>query len=130
MMKTLILLFLSLPAWATSYTLSTSGSVWGARSIWTPTGVPGDGDTVNIPDGMTVWVQDAEVVGSSGANGTVAIILTMIQWVRAGYSPTNSLLAGSAHDGTDIGAVLVSFSTVPKTQGGRRVGNKVKGIIR
>ncbi len=39
----------------------------------------------------------------------VDLIETLLQWVRAGYSPTNSLLAGAAHDGSDIGAVPVSF---------------------
>jgi hypothetical protein len=42
------------------------------------------------------------------------VILTLIKWIRAGYSPTNTRLAGAAHDGKDIGAVPVSS---PAAQG-------------
>jgi hypothetical protein len=43
-----------------------------------------------------------------GVHGEDAI-MTLIAWIRAGYSPTNSRLAGAAHDGGDIGAVPVTF---------------------
>jgi hypothetical protein len=74
---------------------------------------------------------DDQTIGAHG----VDIIMTLIQWVRAGYSPANSLLAGSAHDGTDIGAVPVSFlaPSAPNsaTSGATMRGGKVvKGGIR
>ncbi len=37
--------------------------------------------------------------------GADDIIMHLIKWVRTGYAPTNPLLKGAAHDGTDIGAV-------------------------
>jgi hypothetical protein len=37
------------------------------------------------------------------------IITTLEQWVRAGFSPTNSALALAGSDGEDIGAVPVTF---------------------
>ena len=46
-------------------------------------------------------------IGASGDD----IILTIIKWIRAGYKPTNFQLSGAAHDGTDIGAVPLSFHT-------------------
>jgi hypothetical protein len=49
---------------------------------------------------------DDPLIGASGSNA----IMTVIQWVRAGYAPTNNLLANAAHDGTDIGAVPVNFT--------------------
>jgi hypothetical protein len=40
----------------------------------------------------------------------VDIITVLLQWIRAGYSPSNHLLALTGHDGQDIGAVPVSFA--------------------
>lgn len=62
-------------AWATNYTLISSGGVWGRAANWSPAGVPGNGDTVNIPDGMNVTVQDQVTVGASGGPGSVAVSL-------------------------------------------------------
>lgn len=42
------------------------------------------------------------------------VIMTLIAWIRAGYSPRNSLLAGAAHDGGDIGAVSLTFPAQAK----------------
>lgn len=36
----------------------------------------------------------------------------LIKWVRAGYAPTNPLLKGAAHDGTDIGAVPFAIGQI------------------
>ena len=36
-----------------------------------------------------------------------ADVPTLLDWVRAGFAPTNAALAGTAHDATDIGAVAV-----------------------
>jgi hypothetical protein len=63
------------PMWATDYTLNTSGCCWGTSSHWTPNGIPGIGDTANIPDGMSVSAQGPITVGTSGAPGTPAITL-------------------------------------------------------
>ncbi len=49
---------------------------------------------------------DDQIIGAHG----VDVITALMQWIRAGYSPTNTALAGSAHDGTDIGAVPVTFA--------------------
>ncbi len=40
------------------------------------------------------------------ANDTT-LIITMRNWVRGGFAPTNALLQGTAHDAGDIGAVAV-----------------------
>jgi hypothetical protein len=48
---------------------------------------------------------DDQPIGAHGDD----MIMTLLSWIRAGYSPTNTSLAGAAHDGTDIGAVPVSF---------------------
>jgi len=39
------------------------------------------------------------------------ILLTLIKWIRRGYTPTNNAYRGTAHDGTDIGAVPMRVST-------------------
>ena len=54
------------------------------------------------------------------------VIITLLKWIRAGYSPTNSQLAGAAHDGTDIGAVPVSFSPQTPNTGASIHGGVVK----
>jgi hypothetical protein len=47
---------------------------WGVASTWNGP-MPGAGDTINIPDGLTVIVVDTRTIGASGPNGTVAITL-------------------------------------------------------
>jgi hypothetical protein len=54
---------------------------------------------------------DDQTIGVHGED----VIMTLIAWIRAGYSPTNSQLAGAAHDGSDIGAVPVTFPA-PRTK--------------
>jgi hypothetical protein len=46
---------------------------------------------------------------SIGAHG-VDIITVLMQWIRAGFSPSNPALALAGKDGQDIGAVPVSFA--------------------
>jgi hypothetical protein len=75
---------------------------------------------------------DDPVIGANGDD----VIITLLKWVRSGYSPTNSLLAGAAHDGSDIGAVPVSFPPPQVTQvstptsSGARTGVVRGGVIR
>ena len=49
-------------------------------------------------------------------------------WIRAGYSPTNSQLAGAAHDGGDIGPMPVTFE-IPSGNGGGG-GGQIVSVIR
>ena len=80
-MRLFILLFLSVPLalMATDYTYNTTYpyGLWGMAGNWSPNGVPGStcGDTVTIPDGMVVTLNQSICIGTSGANGTVAINL-------------------------------------------------------
>ncbi len=75
--RPLIFLLFSLPCWATAYTASKPGYyVWGNPGAWTPSGVPGNGDTVTIGDGVNMSVQGPVTIGSSGANGSIAVNLS------------------------------------------------------
>lgn len=58
---------------ATSYTANSSGN-WTTSTIWTPNGVPGVGDTINI-NGNTVTVISDTIIGTSGSSTTVAVTL-------------------------------------------------------
>jgi hypothetical protein len=87
--------------WATLYDIrqaiaatTTNAGTCPGNGIWTTAG------------GQNQCLWDDQTIGAHG----VDIIQTLIQWVTAGYSPTNAQLAGAAHDGTDIGAVAVSFT--------------------
>ena len=44
---------------------------------------------------------------------TPTLVGSLTSWVRAGWAPTNSAYHGTAHDGTDIGAVAYSASMSP-----------------
>ena len=86
-MKIIPLLLLAAPAWATAYTAVGTNpfQLWGTTSVWSPPGIPGDGDTVNIPDGITVTVSQNTTIGTSppaqslgprrGPRGSIAISL-------------------------------------------------------
>src|SRR5437660_11472411 len=58
---------------AANITAAQSG-LWNSGGTWSGP-VPGVGDTVNIPDGVTVTVADIRTIGTSGPSGTVAIAL-------------------------------------------------------
>ena len=58
---------------AAEHKAAVSGN-WSARQTWV-NGIPADGDTVDIADGVTVTVADSRSIGSSGDNGTIAIYL-------------------------------------------------------
>ena len=47
---------------------------WSAKTTWAD-GIPGDGDTVDIPDGCTVTISDRRIVGRSAENASVAITM-------------------------------------------------------
>lgn len=51
---------------------------------------------------------DDQIVGAHG----VDIITTLMQWIRAGFSPSNPALALAGHDGQDIGAVPYSAAPI------------------
>ncbi len=70
--RLLCVILLSVSAWAASYTATSSGN-WAVTSTWGNSGPPGDGDTITINDGVTVTVSDARIIGTSGANGTIAV---------------------------------------------------------
>jgi hypothetical protein len=58
---------------AANITAVQSGA-WSSGATWGGT-VPGAGDSINIPDGLTITVADNRTVGTSGPNGTVAVVL-------------------------------------------------------
>lgn len=47
------------------------GGDWASPKTWDG-GIPGDGDTIVVRDGVTVTVSDARILGASGTNGTLA----------------------------------------------------------
>jgi hypothetical protein len=57
-----------------SYTASTSGW-WDVAATWGGQGVPGNGDTATINDGVTVTIRDARVIGNSPNAGNVVLSL-------------------------------------------------------
>ena len=63
---------------------------------------------------------------NNGAHG-VDIITALIQWIRCGFSPTNSTLSMAGHDGADIGAVPITFAAAsyPATYPATHVGTSV-----
>ena len=62
------LLFFTSPTWAAIYTAA-GNSQWGNASAWSPAGVPGAGDTVNIPDGITITLNQNVTIGNSSQGG-------------------------------------------------------------
>lgn len=64
-------------------------------------------------------IKGAVASSATFTDGTIGVtnagvIPTLLAWVRAGYQPTNVAYHGSAHDGSDIGAVsFVSVSSDP-----------------
>lgn len=76
MPRTLIALLipcLATTLWAAQHQAAASGD-WSAAQTWT-NGIPADGDTIDIPDGITLTITDARTIGTSADNGTVAISL-------------------------------------------------------
>lgn len=60
------------------------------------------------------------------ANGTASTFInTMMQWIRAGYTPMNTALWRAGHDGQDIGAVQHSETGVSPNS-----GVSVKGSVK
>jgi len=57
------------------------------------------------------------------------IITTLIQWIRAGFSPGNSALAQAGSDGEDIGAVPVTFGPPQAPTGPVNVSYTISGSI-
>ena len=72
-----------LAAWAgmaqagsyTSTAACAEGCAWSSAASWTPSGAPGNGDTVTIANGHTVRADQDVTVGTSGPNGTAAVTL-------------------------------------------------------
>jgi hypothetical protein len=72
---------------------------------------------------------DDQTIGAHG----VDLITVLIQWIRAGFSPTNPALALVGNDGQDIGAVPISFAgppQVPTIPGAPTRGTIRKGVVR
>lgn len=65
----LCIVFAALSLQAAAITAAQSGS-WSSTSTWTGGVIPGNGDTVSIPNGITVTVTDTRTVGTSGVAGT------------------------------------------------------------
>jgi hypothetical protein len=71
---------------------------------------------------------DDQIIGAH----EVDIITVLIQWIRAGFSPTNEALVLAGSDGQDIGAVPVTFAA-PTFQNSNTAARKViirGGVIR
>ena len=91
------------------------------------TGTPGSHDVQANPNfvdttrNLQTWgVTQGVAASSSAAIGVYAstnpanypvMIPQMLNWIRAGFSPTNPVFHNTAADGTDIGAVSFSAST-------------------
>jgi hypothetical protein len=52
-----------------------SGGDWSSESTWTDGYIPGNMDTIDLPNGCTITVSDDRTIGASGANGSIAITL-------------------------------------------------------
>ncbi|GEM_PF-4563544 len=72
-LSVLVVLCMATTILATERKAAASGD-WSAKATWVDA-IPGDGDTLNIPDGITVTASDARTIGSSGENGSPAINL-------------------------------------------------------
>jgi hypothetical protein len=80
MLRKIIALFFvaSLPGWGAACTLAATAPL--STATWTGSGctgafTPGNGDTVIIPNGKTLTVDQNWTIGASGANNTTAAIL-------------------------------------------------------
>jgi hypothetical protein len=54
-----------------------------------------------------------QAVANQTLYGGVDVITALINWIRAGFSPTNQTLKNAGSDGSDIGAVAVSAGSQP-----------------
>ena len=75
-------------AGAMAYTSAQSGN-WNVNSTWSPSGTPGNGDTVTIADGHTVTcpIGITCIAGTSGANNSTAVTIG-----QAGVNPSSAKL--------------------------------------
>jgi hypothetical protein len=94
--------------WATLYDIRQALSAVTTQSGTCP-GVGAHAGVWSTQTGIGQCLWDDQGIGAHGYD----IIMTLEQWIRAGYAPQNSLLSGAAHDGTDIGAVPVAFAAQP-----------------
>lgn len=70
----LFLWFVAFNASATDY-VSTGTCNWSSSACWSPTGVPGNGDTAEVLNGHTVTVDVGTTVGTSGISDTQAVLV-------------------------------------------------------
>lgn len=103
--------------------------------IPTTVGTPGAGD-VNVDPMFVDTTRNFETAGAQlwGADGSVAGTLAalavdqavripmMLNWIKAGFAPTNSLLRGAGTSGGDIGAVSVNLGQNNRVNTGIRIG--------
>jgi hypothetical protein len=111
----------------TAYTSAATGN-WSSSSSWTPTGVPGSGDTATIASGHTITIPDgyAAVVGTSPASGgTTALTIATggALTIGGGTSGTLTVRGPVVHAGATVtvkaGAILefdASQATTPLSQ--------------
>lgn len=80
-------------------------------------------DTQKITTGLDALKAIAD---TTHANHVPGLLMTApTTWVRAGWAPQNSLLDGTAHDGTTIGALAFAGGAPPPPSGG---GARLIGI--
>jgi hypothetical protein len=60
-------------SWATAYVSAQTGN-WNSSSTWTPSGVPGVGDTASISNTHTVTITSTASVGTSPSNTTTYVL--------------------------------------------------------
>lgn len=103
--------------------------------------VTGDPQFVDKTRNLATWGQITQ-----GADGTVAGALakiaanpaliysasdgtTLIPWVRAGFTPTNTAYRGTAHDAGDIGAVTMARGATHPGANGRTGDGYLNGRV-
>ena len=84
------------------------------------------------------WLRDNVATNTLFDDPTIGVsqqdaIAVVWSWIRAGYSPTNPILAGAAHDAGDIGPMPVTFEipgngTATPTGTGTIRGRKSEGV--
>lgn len=66
-----------------------------------------------IADGLAQLAKRNDPTGYNPAYAISGASNSLIDWVRAGFAPTNAALHNAGHDGTDIGAVPMAASSNP-----------------
>lgn len=111
---TILFCLISIQAWATTYTLATSGANWSANSTWSPnTGHPVAGDTVIIPSGVPASV----VVDVPSACAYLTFNAAKLITVNANLTISADLTLNNADTFNGSAIVYVGGSIINTTRG-------------